>query len=278
MTKVVFALALWLAVLVVPGLCFAQTPGEETLSSEEHWSEETPGGCPVVCSQYEACIEHRCVEMCRTGCRPGTFCTAAGTCQPLPPPKEVILTEADRQRLSGAKSADKRSVLFLDVGGVVGFGVALGFEHGAENSFLARARFLNSGLMSHAVFQENEFQKFDWGVGGSIAARHYEAWSGNMRGFYYGGGFDYSMTRVADRVRTEITQTLHSVAPFGEFGYRWVFGNFAFGFGPTIALRYPIVTGFAASSRLRCDSSGQCEETSGRRFEGTVHIELGWFR
>ncbi len=267
------SLLVLLCVLLLQSLCFAQE------SSEDEWeSGDEPGGCPVVCSEYEACIEHRCVEMCRTGCREGTYCTAAGSCQPLPPPEEMILTEADRQRLAGAKSADKNGLLFADVGGIIGFGVALGVEYGYETSFLVRARLLNSGLMSHAVFQENEFQEFEWGVGGSVAARHYEAWSGNLRGFYYGGGIDYSAIRVADRVRTAVSQTLHSVSPFGEFGYRWVFGNFALGFGPTLGLRYPVGTGFVPGNRLRCDTERQCEDANRRRFEGTVHIELGWFQ
>jgi hypothetical protein len=216
--------------------------------------------------------------MCRTGCRSGTVCTASGACQPLPEPEQAVLTEVDRQRLSGAKSAQKNALLFLDVGGLIGFGAALGFEYGYETSFVARARFLNSGLMSHAVFQENEFQRFAWGVGGSVAARHYEAWSGNLRGFYYGGGLDYASITVADRVRTGVTQTLHSIAPFGEFGYRWVFGDFAFGFGPTVGLRYPMGTGFTLANKVRCDAERECEDVNRRRFEGTVHVELGWFR
>lgn len=268
-----------LAVFIFASVASAQESSVQE-SREDEWGsrEEPPGGCPVVCTAYEACIEHRCVEMCRTGCRTGTFCTAAGTCQPLPEPEDPILTEADRQRLSGAKSAEKNTLLFADVGGAIGFGVALGVEYGYETSFVARARFLNSGLMSHAVFQENEFQRFDWGAGGSVAARHYEAWTGNLRGFYYGGGLDYAAITVSDRVRVGARQTLHSVAPFGEFGYRWVFGNFSFGFGPTIGLRYPIGTDFTLADKVRCDGDRECEDVNRRRFEGTVHVELGWFQ
>lgn len=284
-------LFVWMFAFVVvlrANVGFAQEVTDEILESKKEEQQlkggksapdpETPEGCPIVCSPYEACIAQRCVEMCRTGCRVGTTCTAAGTCQPLPERGVEVLTEAERMRISGAKSADSKTLLLADVGGAIGYGVALGVEHGYETSFLARARFLNTGLMSHAVFQENEFQRFDWGVGGSVAVRHYEAWSGNLRGFYYGGGLDYAAITMSDRVRAGARQTLHSVAPFGEFGYRWVFGRFSLGFGPTIGLRYPIGTGFTAADRVRCGGGRDCEDVNRRRFEGTVHIELGWFR
>src|SRR5690606_16960942 len=246
--------------------------------SEEELSSRQPGGCPVLCSAHEACIEHRCVEMCRTGCRSGTYCTASGDCQPLPQPKVPSLTEAERQRLAGHKSAELKNVLFGDLGGIAGFGLAIGYEHGRESSFLLRGRMLNTGVMSHAVYAENEYERFAWGVGGSVGMRLYEATWGNLRGCSDGGGVDYSVIRVMDRVRTGEGQTLHSVAPFGEFGYRWVFGSFAIGFGPTIGLRYPVGTGFFSRGKAICRDEKGCADGDGRRFEGVLHLEVGWFQ
>ena len=252
---------------------------EGARSSEEKESRPSAssGGCPMVCSRYEACIEQRCVDACRVGCRPGTFCTPSGECEPLPEPRVPILTEADRQRLSGAPSAESKTLLFADVGGVIGFGIKPGFEYGRKHSMVGRVQFLNTGILSHAVFAENEFQQFEWGFGASIGYRFYEAEWGNLRGFYYGGGLEYTLIRLSDRVQEGVHQTLHSAAPFGEFGYRWVSGNFAYGFGPSVSLRYPIGTGFSLDNRKGCSSPVSCDELSSRRFEGTLHVEIGWF-
>jgi hypothetical protein len=266
---------LW-ALLFVSSVLFGQTSLAQ--ESEEEISLEQPGGCPVLCNAYEACIEHRCVETCRIGCRPGTYCTASGECRPMPQPKEPALTEAERQRLAGRASADLKTVLFGDLGGIAGFGLALGFEHGQQNSILLRARALNTGVMSHAVYAENEYERFEWGFGGSVGMRHYEATWGNLRGFYYGGGVDYSVIRLMNRVRASDGHVLHSVAPFGEFGYRWVFSSFAIGLGPTIGLRYPVGTGFFSKNQPICREDQSCEESDSRRFEGVLHLEVGWFQ
>lgn len=258
-----------------------QNGGEQDgrIQSGEEVSSQQPRGCPVLCTAYEACIEHRCIETCRVGCRPGTYCTASGDCIPVPQPSVPALTEGERQRLAGQKSADLKSVLFGDLGGIVGYGLAVGLEHGKQNSFMLRARSLNTGIMSHASYAENEFERFEWGVGGSVGMRHYEATTwGNLRGFYYGGGVDYTVSRVANRVRVGEGRMRHSVAPFGEFGYRWVFGSFAIGFGPTIGLRYPVGTGFLSTYKPICGDKERCDESDRRRFEGVLHLEVGWFR
>lgn len=237
-----------------------------------------PGGCPVVCSRYEACIENRCVDACRAGCRVGTFCTASGECEPLPQPDVPILTEEDRQRLSGAVSREKKFVLFADVGGIIAFGLRPGFEYGIQHSVVSRVQFLNTGVMSHAVFQQNEFQRFDWGFGTSVGYRYYEAKWGNLRGFYFGGGLEYTAISVVDRTDNELRTILYTAAPFGEFGYRWVSGDFVYGFGPTLSLRYPIGTGFSLGNREACSQVSACDDIASRRFEGTLNIEIGWFQ
>lgn len=264
------------SILVLLSLAFPAHAHDGRHSVEP--GSEPPQGCPMVCTEYEACIEHRCVEMCRVGCRVGTYCNASGQCEPLPQPQEPILTEADRQRAAGEESADSKSIFLVDLGGIVGFGLAVGIEWGRVNSFLTRVRFLNTGVMSHAVFSENEFERFEWGFGGGFGVRHYEAAWGNLRGFYYGAGFDYSVLRVADRVRVGEGQMLHSIAPYGEFGYRWVFGTFAVGFGPTIGLRYPIGSGFFKSNSEYCEAEDRCQDVERRRFEGVLHLEVGWFQ
>jgi hypothetical protein len=196
----------------------------------------------------------------------------------VPQPEEAILTEEDRQLISGAESKDSEVLFLVNIGGIVGFGVQPGLEFGKQHSLIARVQLMSTGLMSHADFYENEFLRFEWGFGFSAAYRHYEAEWGNLRGFYYGGGIDYRITQVTDRVDPEVSQVLHSVAPFGEFGYRWVFGNFALGFGPTLALRYPIASGFGKLNSATCDVNEGCSEVRASQFEGTMNVEIGWFQ
>jgi hypothetical protein len=137
---------------------------------------------------------------------------------------------------------------------------------------------MNTGITTHAAMVQNEFLRFEWGFGLSAAYRFYEATWGNLRGFYYGGGMEYRISQVTARGDPDTNQILHSVAPFGEFGYRWVFGSFVFGFGPTLGLRYPIASGFGALNSTSCRVNAGCEEAGKREFEGTVHIEVGWFQ
>lgn len=250
----------------------------ETAGEGSQSSESGRGSCPVVCSAHEACIEQRCVEMCRHGCRAGSYCSASGECEPLPEPEEPILTEQERQALAGRSSADSNAILFADLAGIVGYGARLGAEWGKRDSFILRASALNTGILSQAAYEDNEQQKFGWGLGASAGYRRYEAPYGSLRGFYVGGGLGYALARIENRGPLDIAQLQHSVAPYGEFGYRWVFRHFAIGFGPTMALRYPVATSIAGKDHNECGVSTMCRETNSRRFEGTVHLELGWFR
>ncbi len=257
----------------------ARTVEADPLGQPNDVEMEEPAECPVICGQHQACIGQRCVEMCRPSCRKGTFCSASGECEPLPQPKTPLLTEAERQRLSGAESADSPAFVFLDVGGIIGLGARLGLETGRRDAAVFRAHFLNTGIMSHAAYVENERQRFEWGFGASVGYRHYEQSSGNLRGFYLGGGLDYGVVRLRRRGLPDIAQLQHSAAPYAEFGYRWVFRSFAFGFGPTLALRYPVASTIVGTDRSLCEGDDfVCTEVRGRRLEGMMHIEVGWFQ
>jgi hypothetical protein len=248
-----------------------------TTATERRAAQAYRDGCPEVCEQHEACVQHRCIEMCRPDCRQGTYCNSAGSCEANPEPSQVILTEAERQSLSGLASKDSRWLLFVDLGGIVGYGARPGIEYGILNSILLRLHLLNTGIMSHATFVENENERFEWGFGASLGYRHYESTWGNLRGFYFGGGVDYSISLIGSRGEADLSQLRQTAAPFGEFGYRWVFGGFALGFGPTLALRYPVSVGTFGSDKDLCTSEIDCEDTA-RRLEGTVNLELGWFQ
>ncbi len=279
---------IWAWMLALSGSQFlsdasAQEPRADEPSSpprtraERRAAQAYQDGCPVVCAQHQACVQHRCVDMCRPDCREGTHCTPAGTCEASSQPSHAILTEAERQRLSGLPSSDSKWLVFADLGGLIGFGVRPGLEYGDLDSVLFRLHFLNTGVMSHAVFVENENEYFDWGFGASVGYRHYESSWGNLRGFYVGGGLDYSVNLIRSRGETDLSQLRHAVAPYGEFGYRWVFDHFALAFGPTLALRYPVFVGTFGGDKELCKTEIECEETS-RRFEGTVNFEVGWFQ
>lgn len=274
MRRLLLLLGIFLS-LLVPTTTSAE---QDALSTPHRTKKDRAGDCRTVCGQHEACIETRCVEMCRPSCRQGTFCTENGECAAIPVPEEPILTEADRQRLSGAESADSDTLVFVDVGGIIGLGVKPGIEFGKQHSIILRTTLGATGLMSHAYYADNEFLRYEFSFGGSVGYRFYEATWGNLRGFYFGGGIDYTYVRVADRNQPQFHESLNGVAPFGEFGYRWVFKDISIGFGPTLALRYPIATAFARSNAPSCAGEVTCDEARGRKFEGTVHFEVGWFQ
>jgi len=184
----------------------------------------------------------------------------------------------DHQRLRGAESRDRRVALFTDMGGILGAGARPTIEWGDKGALLVRFHLLNTGLMSHAAFAENEYQKFDWGFGTSIGYRVYEATHGNMRGFFFGGGLELAAISVVGRAEAQVNQLLFSAAPFGEFGYRWVFGKMLVGFGPTLSLRYPVATGIFGENEDLCLGDPDCENSNRRRFEGGMQFEFGWFQ
>lgn len=236
------------------------------------------GGCSVVCAQHEACIEQRCIEKCRPSCQLGTYCSPSGDCTALPHPEKAILTEEDQERIAGKKSKDKTTLVFVDVGGLVGYGVRPGMEWGKGDSLISRIHLLNTGIMSYAAFAESELQRFEWGFGTSVGYRHYEAATGYMRGFYFGGGLEFTAIRVASRGELDVQQTVYAAAPYGEFGYRWVFGDLAFTFGPQLALRYPVATGVSGEDTDSCSESDSCENIVGRKLQGTMNLEVGLFQ
>lgn len=277
--------ALTLGVLLSSGVRAqsAEEPPANTMErpltkAERRAAQAAPGGCAKVCSQHEACIAQRCVALCRPACRDGAYCTDEGECQPLQEPVAPLLTEMDQQRLRGAESSDMGVTLFTDLGGVFGAGVRPSLEWGDTGAFLLRLHLLNTGLMSHAAFAENEYQKFDWGFGTSFGYRKYEATHGNMRGFFFGGGLEVAAISVVGRAEAQVSQLLFSAAPYGEFGYRWVFGKMLVGFGPTLSLRYPLATGIFGRDEDLCLGDSECEDSNRRRFEGGMQFEFGWFQ
>jgi len=250
-----------------------QTP----TTKQELRAAQSYRGCPEVCAQNEACVHHRCVDVCRPDCREGTYCTPSGTCEQLAYSQEPVVTEAEQQSKSGESSKDSRTLLFIDVGGALGYGIRTGLEFGQAHAALIRFQIMNTGVLSHAEYVENEHERFEWGFGFSAGYRKYMSTWGNLRGFYVGGGLDYSVSMIGSRGDADIYQVRHSAAPYGEFGYRWVFGSFALAFGPTLALRYPIFVGSFGSDEDLCEKQFDCRGAS-RRFEGTVNLEVGWFQ
>lgn len=187
-----------------------QTP----TTKQELRAAQSYRGCPEVCAQNEACVHHRCVDVCRPDCREGTYCTPSGTCEQLAYSQEPVVTEAEQQSKSGESSKDSRTLLFIDVGGALGYGIRTGLEFGQAHAALIRFQIMNTGVLSHAEYVENEHERFEWGFGFSAGYRKYMSTWGNLRGFYVGGGLDYSVSMIGSRGDADIYQVRHSAAPY----------------------------------------------------------------
>lgn len=231
--------------------------------------------CPQLCGQHEACINMRCISTCKPACEEGTYCTPDGECRKRRGPKRDEPTEGELQSRHGKESADSTSAAVLDVGGVMGLGVRPTYEWGAMHSFQLRYQIMSTGAMPHVMEPLTEFERFEWGFGTWFGYRRYEAKWGNLRGFYYGGGLGYSVVRLRDNQKRVAGITTHYVTPYGEFGYRWVFGSFLFGFGPAVAVRFPAFTHFNSLGEGSCVVANDCQRDSPSRFEGTMTVEIG---
>lgn len=247
----------------------------EALASEAIEDELVHMRCPQVCGQHEACINMRCISTCRPACEEGSYCTPDGECRERRGPTRQVATEAELQARHGAESAHSESAAILDVGGFLGLGVRPTYEWGAMHSFHLRYQAMSTGLMSHQLETQTEFERFDWGFGAWFGYRRYEGKWGNLRGFFYGGGLGYSAVHVRDNQREVVGATTHYAIPYGEFGYRWVFGNFLFGFGPSVAVRFPLFTHFNSLGEGSCAGRGDCARDAPSRFEGTMTLEIG---
>ena len=243
-----------------------------------HWDPRSGYGlCQEICGQDEACVDARCVVRCIPDCREGTYCTADGECLPIPRLGAERPTEAELQARLGAKSANATHALLLDVGGVLFMGARPTYEWGRRDALHLRLLLMNTGMMPYFLEPQSAVERFEWGFGVSAGYRWYEARWGNLRGFYWGTGLDYSVTEVRDPFENLVATVQHYAAGYGEFGYRWVFGDFLFGFGPAFAVKVPVwMDRRALPGGGTCLSVGTCPRDTNARLEGTMVVEVGW--
>jgi hypothetical protein len=275
------ALAAWL-------LAGAETLSARAQSTNIQLEEPLPAGescvgrhphclCTEVCSPDAACVDGRCISLCSPSCREGTYCAPSSECLPLPQVERDEPTEGELIARRGRVSESSTRVASVDIGGVVFLGVRPTYEWGRHHAFQIRAQVMNTGFMTYKVEPQTEFEYVDWGYGASFGYRRYEPAWGSMRGFYYGGGVGYSLVSVRDVGPQRVLVLTHYPALFGEFGYRWVFDDFLFGFGPQLGVRVPVHSHFVAAGPGSCTETDSCSRSNGTRFEGTMVVEVGWF-
>lgn len=256
----------------------AQEPATAGARLPHHWDPRSGYGlCQEVCGQGEACVDARCVVRCVPSCREGTYCTADSECLPIPHGNVDVPTEAELQRRLGASSALATHAAVLDLGGVLFMGARPTFEWGYKHSFHVRAVLMNTGMMPYFLEPQSASERFEWGFGASVGYRHYEAQWGSLRGFYWGGGLDYAVTEVRDPFQELVATVTHYGAGYAEFGYRWVFGDFLFGFGPALAVKVPFwMDRRPLPGGGDCLAAGTCPRDMNARVEGTMVVEVGW--
>ena len=257
----------------------AAVPEEPRTFQKYTWDPRSGYGlCDRVCEQDEACVDGRCLARCSPDCRDGTYCTVSGECNLLPKAHADVQTEAELQTRFGQASKDATGAFFIDVAGVLFRGASLNLEWGKKESLRVRFSPMNTGLMNYFEQPGTVFERFEWGLAGALGYRHYEARFGNLRGFYYGGGLSYQVTEVRDLTNGRYALDVHYIGGFGEFGYRWAFGHFLFGFGPSLALHQPVFEARRGLSEDSCVFRDNCDPREGGLiFDGTMGIEIGWF-
>jgi len=251
----------------------AQADPCPTSSSEGKFTAFAP--CPERCTQSEACIAGRCVVSCEISCREGTFCTELGTCEPIPHPLEAVRTEADLQEQFGPDSKDYTSVGFIDLAGVFFEGAQVAYEWGRQKSWIVGMRPLSTGFLNYGAAPRNEFESFDYGASLSLQRRIYEPKFGNLRGLYYGFGFEAFAQHVLN-TEDNVQRFTFDLAVLGHFGYRWAWNAWVFGFGPTISVRVPIYSHWYGDGLDTCPST-HCDQFHDPSFRGALNVEIGFF-
>jgi len=242
-----------------------------------HWDPRSGYGlCQSICDQDQACVDARCVVRCVPGCREGTYCTADGECSPIPKGHSQQPTEAELQGRLGSSSAEATHAAIIDVGGVLFMGARPTYEWGRTHSLHVRLTLMNTGMMPYFLEPQSAGERFEWGFGTSFGYRRYEAAWGNLRGFYWGAGLDYAVTEVRDPFEQMVATVTHYGSGYAEFGYRWVFGDFLFGFGPALAVKVPFLVDQRPLASGGCLEGAGCPRDTTARVEGTMVVEVGW--
>ena len=174
------------------------------------------------------------------------------------------------------ESSEPDSVFFVDALGVLTFGLTPGYEVSLGSaSLVARLRIMNLGALSYLALPADEADDyFDWGVGAALGFRTYPM--SHMRGFYVGGSaeIDHYVTADEDDDLAEYTTTL--LTPFGEAGYRWIFGKFVLSVGGGAGLSIPIAASDEPIGDNGCVYDNSCEEERDMGFVVLANVELGW--
>lgn len=253
-------------------------PATDGTRRPHHWDPRSGYGlCPQICGQDEACVDGRCSVRCVPSCRDGTYCTAERECLPIPKIGATQPTEGELQRRLGARSAAATHATVVDMGGVFFMGIRPTYEWGRRHSAHVRIMLMNTGMMPYFLEPQSAVERFEWGFGTSFGYRWYEAGWGNLRGFYWGAGLEYAVTEVRDPFQDLVATVTHYGSGYAEFGYRWVFGDFLFGFGPALAVKVPfLMDRRAMPGGGSCLAAGTCPRDTSARVEGTMVVEVGW--
>jgi hypothetical protein len=231
--------------------------------------------CPERCSQSEACVAGRCVLSCDIECREGTYCSSLGTCVPIPRPITPSRTEADLHEQLGPRSKQHRSAVWLDIAGILLDGAQVSYEWGDTRTWVLGVRPLSTGFWNYASVPANALEMFDYGASLSVVRRVYEKRFGNMRGMYYGLGMEAFGVHVVD-LTNGVERVSFGVTPLGQFGYRWAWNSFVFGFGPVLGLRVPVYSYRYGPGLSTCPAEA-CAGTGDVALRGLLSVEVGFF-
>jgi hypothetical protein len=168
-------------------------------------------------------------------------------------------------------AAEWNANVHVNVLGPLQFGLAPVLEVGSSRvSVLARARWMNPGLLSQTLPQAEEELKFSYG--GALGARYY--FSPGLLGAHVGLWAELLRTRIEDTAEQE-AYVSSVLVPQVEGGYRWAVGRLLLGVGATI--------GYAKSIGREVEdlSSGQDpvrnEVENVSRFYGSAAFDVGVF-
>lgn len=175
---------------------------------------------------------------------------------------------------------DATMSLFMNVLGILQFGLTPTLEFGGKVAGNIRLRLGYFGLLGHvlAAGSDDSLQLSTIGGGGGL--RFYIG-QGNLRGFFLGGGLEYLQIITKEGGWSENLDGIYTnrgVVPTFEFGYRWVFDS---GFNLGAGLNAGVFVPVSASAEDANGSSYHDEWLEEHHNPettpfGYLRLDLGW--
>jgi hypothetical protein len=174
------------------------------------------------------------------------------------------------------KGAGLNANVHVNLLGPLQFGLTPTVELGGQRlSGLARFRWMNPGLLSQGLANEDGDESLGFSYGLGLGSRYYLAQKTALSGVYFGAWLEYLHTRIEDTEVDRDAYVSSILVPQVEGGYRFRFGALLVGAGAAVGYAKSISTETEDLSGGQDPILRSVEETS--QVYGSLVLDVGVF-